>query len=61
MTAGDFGRLLAEARTGSRQALGQILESCRNYLLLIAGKELTSDLQAKGGASDLVQETFLEA
>lgn len=52
---------LAVARSGSREALGQVLESCRKYLLLVAGQELDSDLQGKGGASDLVQQTFLEA
>lgn len=52
---------LAAARAGSREALGEILESCRNYLLLIAEKELGPGLRAKGGASDLVQETFLDA
>jgi RNA polymerase sigma-70 factor (ECF subfamily) len=59
--AKDADRLLAEARTGSREALGQALEVCRRYLLLIADRELDADLRAKGGASDLVQETFLEA
>ena len=54
-------QLLSEARHGSRDALGQILETQRNYLLLIAQTELGLDLQAKGGASDLVQDTFLEA
>src|SRR5262249_37816723 len=49
------------ARTGSTEALGQILEAYRGYLLLIAQRELEPDLQAKGGASDLVQETFLKA
>src|SRR5262249_35643200 len=57
----EAGQLLAAARAGSREALGQALETCRNYLLLIAGRQLDSDLHAKGGASDLVQETFLEA
>jgi RNA polymerase sigma-70 factor (ECF subfamily) len=57
----DVAQWLAEARAGSREALGQALEACRAYLLLIAGQELDSDLQAKGGASDLVQETFFEA
>src|SRR5262249_59475811 len=43
------------------EALGQALEACRGYLLLIAQRELDSDLQAKGGASDLVQETLVDA
>jgi RNA polymerase sigma-70 factor (ECF subfamily) len=60
-SAHDAGPLLAAARAGSREALGQALETCRNYLLLIAGRQLDPGLHAKGGASDLVQETFLEA
>ncbi len=54
-------RWLAEARAGSTEALGRALEECRNYLLLIAQRELDPHLQPKGGASDLVQETFLDA
>ena len=57
----DDGRLLAAARAGSREALGQALEDCRRYLLAIAERQLEPDLRAKGSASDLVQETFLEA
>lgn len=52
---------LAAARAGSKEALGEALEACRGYLLLVAQRELDPNLQAKGGASDLVQETFLEA
>jgi RNA polymerase sigma-70 factor (ECF subfamily) len=57
----DVARWLAAAHAGCRDALGQALDACRNYLLRIAEGELDSALQAKGGASDLVQETFLEA
>ena len=57
----DASQWLPAARQGSREALGQALEACRNYLLLVANKELDAELQAKGGASDLVQQTFLEA
>ena len=60
-TAQGAARWLPAARAGSREALGQLLEACRAYLLLIAQRELDPDLRAKGGASDLVQETFLEA
>jgi RNA polymerase sigma-70 factor (ECF subfamily) len=52
---------LAQAQAGRPDALGQVLEAYRRYLLGIAERELDSALQAKGGASDLVQETFLEA
>jgi RNA polymerase sigma-70 factor (ECF subfamily) len=57
----DLDRLLADARAGSGEALGRAFETCRRYLLLVAGRRLDPELQAKGGASDLVQETFLEA
>src|SRR5580698_9544840 len=57
----DTAQWLPAARAGSGEALGQVLEACRGYLLLIAQQELDTALQAKGGASDLVQQTFLEA
>jgi RNA polymerase sigma-70 factor (ECF subfamily) len=53
--------LLQEARAGSAEALGRLLEAFRPYLLAIANDELESSLQPKGGASDLVQETCFEA
>src|SRR5262249_35940722 len=53
--------LLQLVRAGSRDALGRLLDGFRDYLLLIAQREFDPDLKAKGGASDLVQETFLEA
>ncbi len=59
--AGQTSHLLQAARAGSAEALGRLLEGCRAYLLLVANQGLNPDLQAKGGASDLVQETFLEA
>ena len=52
---------LAGAREGLPEALGELLERCRPYLLLIANKELDASLAARGGASDIVQETFLDA
>jgi RNA polymerase sigma-70 factor (ECF subfamily) len=57
----DVGQWLSAARAGSPSALGEALEAYRNYLLLVAEKELDPVLRAKAGASDLVQETFLEA
>lgn len=57
----DVGQRLEAARAGSREALGEALEACRAYLLVVAERELDPALRAKGGASDLVQQTFLEA
>jgi RNA polymerase sigma-70 factor, ECF subfamily len=54
-------RILTDARAGSPQALGHALEAYRGYLLLMAEKKLGADVRSKAGASDLVQETFLEA
>jgi len=49
------------AREGSAAALGQVLETCRRYLLSVANQELEPELRAKVGPSDVVQESFLEA
>ena len=57
----ELDSLIVAARAGSPTALGTLLERCRDYLLLIAGRELGRDLQGKIGASDLVQETFVRA
>ena len=38
-----------------------ILETCRQFLLAIANAELPAELRAKGGASDLVQDTLVAA
>ena len=61
MHPGEAALWLRAARAGSADALGRALEACRGYLLQIARRELGPDLQAKCGASDLVQQTFLEA
>ncbi len=57
----QFRQLLESARRGSNESLGKVLDICRQYLLLVANRELDAQLQAKGGGSDLVQETFVEA
>ncbi len=57
----DDDCLLDAARAGSLDALGRSLEVHRTYLLAVAERRLDPDLKSKGGASDLVQETFLEA
>lgn len=53
--------LIVEARSGSAEALGALLELYRHYLRLLARVEIGRRLQGKLDASDLVQETFTEA
>ena len=60
MTA-DPEQLLAEARAGDAATLGRLLELYRRYLGLLARMQIGQRLQGKVDASDLVQETFLEA
>lgn len=52
-----------EVSTGglSLTQLREMLEAERNYLLAIATQELGMHLTAKGGESDLVQDTYLNA
>jgi RNA polymerase sigma-70 factor (ECF subfamily) len=57
----DVCSLLDEARCGSADALGRLLELYRNYLTLLARTQIQRNLQAKADASDLVQEAFVEA
>jgi RNA polymerase sigma-70 factor (ECF subfamily) len=57
----EVTRWLAAARGGSLEALGKVLDACRSYLLHIASRCLSAELRSKGGASDLVQQTFLDA
>jgi RNA polymerase sigma-70 factor (ECF subfamily) len=49
------------AQEGDTAALGQLLELYRHYLTLLARLQINPRLQGKVDASELVQETFLEA
>jgi RNA polymerase sigma-70 factor, ECF subfamily len=53
--------MIQEVKRGDDKALGQLLELYRTYLRLLARIEVGRRLQGKMDASDLVQETFLEA
>jgi RNA polymerase sigma-70 factor (ECF subfamily) len=53
--------MIQEARCGVPERLGQLLESYRNYLRLLAITQIDSRLRPKISASDLVQETMLGA
>jgi RNA polymerase sigma-70 factor (ECF subfamily) len=54
-------QMIQEARAGMDAVLGPLLDLYRNYLRLLARLEIGHRLQGKLDASDLVQETFLEA
>jgi RNA polymerase sigma-70 factor, ECF subfamily len=58
---GQVDQWLRRARGGSQSALGLALEAGRKYLLLVANRALDDRLRPKVGASDLVQDTYLEA
>jgi RNA polymerase sigma-70 factor (ECF subfamily) len=53
--------MIEEARLGSDEAMGRLVEVCRDYLLLVADRELGRELRSKAGVSDVVQETLMKA
>jgi RNA polymerase sigma-70 factor (ECF subfamily) len=57
----ELSALLAAARSGTSSDVGQLLESTRRYLLLVANRSMDAQLQQKIAPSDLVQETFIDA
>jgi len=61
MDAGaDIRELIERARSGRGDAIGRIFEAARGHLLDLADRELPSDLRAKIGPSDIVQETAVD-
>lgn len=54
-------QLIAEARQGSDDRLGQLLDTYRNYLHLLAKTQIDKKLRGRVSPSDVVQETMLGA
>ncbi|HKD38137.1 MAG TPA: sigma-70 family RNA polymerase sigma factor [Pirellulales bacterium] len=57
----SISQLLTHARAGDAAARDRLFAACRNYLTVVARAEVGSWLQAKVDASDLVQQTLLDA
>ena len=53
--------LVERARSGDKDAIGQILDRYRSYLRHIAAYRTSAPLRRRIGISDLVQETLVEA
>jgi RNA polymerase sigma-70 factor (ECF subfamily) len=57
----DLDFLLEQARAGDAESRGLLLDRYRNYLSLLARGMIGGALRVSLDASDLVQQTFLEA
>jgi RNA polymerase sigma-70 factor (ECF subfamily) len=57
----QFLQILDQARQGSREALGSLIDSFRDYLLFLARRGVCDVLRVKTSDSDLVQEATLVA
>lgn len=53
--------LLDRARAGDDAARDELFQKCRNYVAFLARAQMESWLQAKVDASDLIQQTMMEA
>lgn len=59
--AASLQELIEAAQAGSSDARGRAIQACWNYLISVARQELAGDLQARAGASDMVQDAFVYA
>jgi RNA polymerase sigma-70 factor (ECF subfamily) len=59
--APSLGQLIIRARAGDERALSEVFQQCHGYVAVLARANLESWLRAKVDASDLAQQTMLEA
>ena len=57
----SIAELLSRARSGDAQAREHLFERCRSYVGVVARTQVESWLQSKVDASDIVQQSMLEA
>ncbi len=57
----SIATLVNDARTGCGQSQNQLFNQLKNYLAYIANQNLDDHYQAKFGASDIVQQSFVQA
>ncbi|MCR9232034.1 MAG: sigma-70 family RNA polymerase sigma factor [bacterium] len=61
MPQSQFEELIQRTRAGDRGAENELLEKCRAYISLVARAQIEGWMRTKFDASDLVQQTLLEA
>jgi RNA polymerase sigma-70 factor (ECF subfamily) len=61
VAASQIAKWLADARDGSDEALGHLLEAFRPFLLGLARQRVRADLKHRLGFSDVVQDTYEDA
>jgi RNA polymerase sigma-70 factor (ECF subfamily) len=57
----NFQAWLHQAKAGNAEALGRLLSAYMNYLKILAQSQMDDRLKRRVGASDIVQDTLLEA
>jgi RNA polymerase sigma-70 factor (ECF subfamily) len=60
-TVVNWSELLQSARRGDDSALNQVWQELRSYLLIIAHQRLDAGLRGKMDASDVVQQSLMDA
>ena len=61
LSASEVAERIKQAQAGDAEALGTLLTQYRSYLGLLARIQISERLASKVDASDVVQETFLDA